>query len=192
MNAPLLLPAPMQGVDADVEAMRLLASLLAYGLLRSPGFRAGVTELMQQRFGCDQIVVWRVGLGAARHELHCLVERFGAHVAIDPGNVVQVHDMAAYFARLRAGAFYADDGFAPRPAAADAQARLLHPTPVASVLHAAAYCNGHLFGIVCCGRISADRSWDTADRIALKRLANRLTLYAAPRHQLDDPHACTS
>jgi len=189
MNAPLLFPAPMQCVDADVESMRLLASLLAYGLLRGPGFRAGVTELMQQRFGCDQIVVWRVGLGNARHELHCLVERFGSKVVIDPGNVVQVHDLAAYFATLREDALYVDDGFAPRQTAADTQAQRLHPTPAASMLQAPAYCNGQLFGIVCCGRGSADRCWDAADRVALKRLANRLTLYAAPRHQLDDPYS---
>jgi len=162
----------MPSTEHHDQTLRRLGSELKAGLLDLRAFRREVTVLLRERFQCDQVVLWRVDGGAAdARDLHCVAERRGDQLVLEPGHRVPERELGSYLDQLlRAGVFTAAEG------EAGAQAQRLHPAGARNPLHASATYNGRFLGIVCCNRCDAERAWTPAEQLELRRLAVRIAL----------------
>ena len=167
----------MRNTEHHDHALRQLGSDLVSRVLDVRAFRREVTALLRERFECEQVVLWRVAGKLDDRQLHCVAERHGERVEIDPGHRIDVQEVDGYLQHLGRAGVYAGAAISSLSDRAGAQARRLHPAGARNMLHAGATYNGRFLGIVCCDRRDPARGWTAAEQVDLRRLAARIALY---------------
>lgn len=168
----------------DAELKHLGASL-ADGAIDREHYRRLLAALLQRRFGCSRVGLWRIFGVHGERVMRCLAKH-EAGAGYDPGGeAIHEHEYRDYFDRLVSDGVYVTEDTWSDPVLAPMREPYLVPSNVRSLMDAAFTLNGQTFGVVCCEQIGEQRRWTPAEVRVLKRAAALVTLHTA-RHQRSD------
>jgi len=171
----------MDDTTFDGELKHLGASL-ADAPIDSVHYRRELAGLLQRRFACSRVGLWRIFGGSGERVMRCLA-RHDAGTGYDPGGeAILESDYHDYFLRLVTDGVYVTEDTWNDPVLEPMCEPYLVPSNVRSLMDAAFTLNGQTFGVVCCEQIGTQRRWTPAEVRVLKRAAALITLHAA-RHE---------
>lgn len=167
----------MDDTTFDAELKHLGAGLTD-AVIDSAHYRRELAGVLQRRFACSRVGLWRIFGGSGERVMRCLA-RHDASTGYSPGGeAIHESDYRDYFAKLVSDGVYVAEDTWNDPVLAPMCEPYLVPSNVRSLMDAAFTLNGQTFGVVCCEEIGALRQWAAVDVRALKRAAALVTLHA--------------
>jgi GAF domain-containing protein len=171
----------MDDTTFDAE-LKHLGAAFADAAIDRERYRRELAALLQRRFACSRVGLWRIFGGSGERVMRCLA-RHDAGTGYSPGGeAIHEHDYRAYFSRLVSDGVYVAEDTWSDPVLAPMCEPYLVPSNVRSLMDAAFTLNGQTFGVVCCEQIGEQRQWTPAEVRLLKRSAALITLHTA-RHE---------
>lgn len=160
-------------------ALKHLGASLADGALPLIAYRRELAALLQGRFGCSRVGLWRL-FGADGHRVMRCLAVHDQRLGYSPGGeAIHENEYHDYFARLVADGVYVSPDTWNDPVLAPMREPYLVPSNVRSLMDAAFTLNGQTFGVVCCEQVGDQRPWSPAEVRVLKRAAALITLHTA-------------